>query len=72
MKIISFKENKDKSVLMTVELSEEENQFLVEYAINDILRKFVNDNKTTNKRDSKKSTVAKSKRVTSRSMGKKT
>jgi len=39
MKILDIKDQEDGSAIVQIELNEEENRMLVEYSINDILKK---------------------------------
>ena len=47
MEVIEIKDNDDKTCTITVNITEEENQILINYAINDILKKQIEEYNTT-------------------------
>lgn len=45
MKILKFDEQEDGSAILQVEITQEENMFYVEYAITDIIQKYIEKEK---------------------------
>jgi len=48
MKVLKFDEQKDGSAILEIEITEEENQFYIQYALTDILKKQIEREKNEN------------------------